>query len=487
MENLAIHILRHAAETPDKVATRSGTVSLTYAQLEEQARKAAYALSTRGVAEGSVVGIALRDGQQTITAMLGVWLLGGSCNLIDFRAPATQKTALSQTYNHILILDDRTPPEGGYASLSLAQWAEALAAAPASPVPPLAPQSPSFISVTSGTTGRPASVEISHKISLNRAALWAGSCIRDAYKRYLNTTSMSYGPSQGWVINSLLSGGTVIFFPNMFQPRDLVEAFAKHRITGCVLAPTVLRDLMAYVRKTGMTPAPPDTPLWLVATGGPIQPSELLSIRDLLSPNVIHQYACLAVGPLTYLVVGKELDKVDTVGRPHPGVDVEIVDENDTPLPPMSIGLIRIRTPGRAISIKGRAKNAASDFFKGEWYYPGDLGLLDEDGYLKLMGRSTDVIIRGGVNVYPQEVEAVVSDLPGVRQVAAVGYPNERAGEEIALFVVVDPGVGVEELHRHYKARMTPDKRPKRILIIPEMPLNANGKVVRQALSKMIS
>ena len=487
MENLAIHILRHAAETPDKVATQSGTVSLTYAQLDEQAMKAANAFKELGVSEGSVVGIALRDGQQTITAMLGVWLLGGSCNLIDFRAPATQKTVLSQTHNHVLMLDDLSSPEGGYTSMSQAQWAKALATAPATPAPPLAPQSPSFISVTSGTTGRPASVEISHKTSLTRAALWAGSCIGHAYKRYLNTASMSFGPAQGWVINSLLSGGTVIFFPSMFRSRDLFEAFENHRITGCCLVPTVLRDLMGYARETGKTLATQHTPPWLVAAGAVIQPSELLSVRDLLSPNVMQQYACLPVGSVTYLDVGKELDKVDTVGRPHAGVEVEIVDESDTLLPPMSIGRIRIRTPGRATSIAGRTKNAASDFFEGEWYYPGDLGVFDDDGYLKLMGRSTDVIIRSGVNVYPQEVEAVVSDLSGVSQVAAVGYPDERAGEEIALFVVADPSIGVEELHRHFKSRVTPDKRPKRILIIPEMPLNANGKVVRQALTQMIS
>ncbi|MBE0703094.1 MAG: hypothetical protein IH582_07985 [Afipia sp.] len=114
------------------------------------------------------------------------------------------------------------------------------------------------------------------------------------------------------------------------------------------------------------------------------------------------------------------------------------------------------------------------------------MGLIDADGYLKLLGRSSDVIIRGGVNVYPQKVEAVLSDVPGIRQVTAVGYPDERSGEEIALFAVVDPDVSVEELHRHCKERLAPDSRPKRILIIPEMPLSASGKIDRRKLSQMI-
>ena len=103
MDNVAIHILRHAAETPDKVATQSGPVSLTYAQLEEQSRKAAYVLSKRGVSEGSVVGIALRDGQQTIIANLGVWLLGGTCSVIDFRTPESEKKSLSASHNFVLL------------------------------------------------------------------------------------------------------------------------------------------------------------------------------------------------------------------------------------------------------------------------------------------------------------------------------------------------------------------------------------------------
>jgi acyl-CoA synthetase (AMP-forming)/AMP-acid ligase II len=486
VKNLAIQILRHAKTTPDHIATQSGMVNLTYAQLEERARKAAYVLRKNGVGEGSIVGIALRDGQQTITAMLGVWLLGGTCSLIDFRTPESGKKSMSSTSNFVLLLEDRNRPDAGYPGLSLSDWAEEVAAAPMAKDLPATNDSPAYLSLTSGTTGAPAEIEISHEASLCRAASWAGTDIGKFYKRYLSTAPMSFGASQGFVINSLMFGGTVVFFPNIYQPRDLVEAFEKHRITGCTMVPTVLRDLLRYVRETGETLATPDTAPCLLAAGAAIQPAELIGIRDLLSPNVFQQYACLPVGPVTFLDVGKEGDKVDTVGRPLAGVEVEIIDQDGIPLPSMTIGQIRIRTPGRATSIAGRAKEIGGDYFIGDWYYPCDLGLIDEDGYLKLMGRSTDVIIRGGVNVYPQEVEAVAAGLPGVRQVAAIGYPDERAGEEIALFAVVDAGVDVEQLHRHCNAQLTSDKRPKRILVIPEMPLNANGKIARQRLAMLL-
>jgi acyl-CoA synthetase (AMP-forming)/AMP-acid ligase II len=166
---------------------------------------------------------------------------------------------------------------------------------------------------------------------------------------------------------------------------------------------------------------------------------------------------------------------------------VEIVDRDGNPQPPTTVGQIRINSPRRAKILKGRDSKAGSDFFIGDWYYPGDLGLIDMDGYLKLLGRDSEVIIRGGLNVFPQEVEAALSDIPGVKQVAAVGYPDERNGEEIALFATVNPGVSVEELQKHCRDRLGPAKRPKRILIIPEMPLDANGKVRRKKLCQMIS
>ena len=181
-----------------------------------------------------------------------------------------------------------------------------------------------------------------------------------------------------------------------------------------------------------------------------------------------------------------EMDKLDTVGRPHAGVVIEIVDQNDSRLPQNSIGRIRVRTPGQGKSVAGSANVTGSDAFIGEWYYPGDVGLIDEDGYLKLIGRSGDLIIRGGVNVFPQEIETVAANIQGVKQVAVVGYHDERMGEEIALFAVTDPIVTVTTLHEHFRTGLPPDKRPKRIHIISEMPTNANGKIVKKRLLEML-
>ena len=329
-------------------------------------------------------------------------------------------------------------------------------------------------------------MEISHEGNLFSSAILIEAIPAQFYERYLSVAPLSFGGSAPWVIDTLMTGGTVIFFPTIFQPRDLIEAFDKHRITGCTMVPTVLRDLLGYLRESGKSMASADSRLHLVTHAAFIQPSDLASIRELVTPHVLQVYACHPVGCVTCLVLEDAPTKVDTVGRPLRGVQVEIVDEDGTPQPPLTGGQIRINSPRRAKMLEGRDSTSGSDRFVGEWYYPGDLGLFDKDGYLRLLGRETEMIIRGGVNVYPQEVEAALADIHGVRQVAAVGYPDERNGEEIALFAAVDAGISVEDLQKHCRDRLGPDKRPRRIVIVPEMPLNANGKVVRSKLAQML-
>ena len=470
------------------MATQSGTATLTYRQLEEQATRAAHVLRDNGIRPADIVAIAFRDGQQTVVSMLGAWLLGATCCPIDTRVRGPEKKAMWEKYGFALVLEERSQPEGGYPSVSLSQWNQELAAAAISPLPAVENQGAAFLSFTSGTTGEPVSLEISHDAYLFQIVIGEEAFPSQFYERYLNVAPLSFAGPAFYVFRTLKMGGTVIFFPTIFQPRDLIEAFEKHRITGCSMVPTLLRDLLGHVRATGKPLASADPPLRLASRSAAIQPSELASIRELLTPHVLQVYAAFPIGNVTCLDVDKELTKIDTVGRPLRGVAVEIVDQDGRPQPPMTAGQIRISSPrARARIVKGRDEKAGSDYFIGDWFYPGDLGLIDADGYLKLLGRKSEVIIRGGANVFPQEVEAAFTDMPGVKHVAAVGYPDERNGEEIALFATVEPGVSVEDLQKHCRDRLGPDKRPKHFQIIAEMPLNPSGKAQRKELVKMIS
>ena len=147
--------------------------------------------------------------------------------------------------------------------------------------------------------------------------------------------------------------------------------------------------------------------------------------------------------------------------------------------------MIRVRTPGVGQVLDPRdfdGKPRDSDLLIDGWVYPGDLGFLDEAGFLTIVGRSSDVIIRGGVNVYPGEIESILVEHPAVKEAAVVGWPDRILGEEIAAFVVLDKDVQTRELLAFCRSKLHPDKQPREIFAIETMPTNPNGKLVRRDL-----
>jgi acyl-CoA synthetase (AMP-forming)/AMP-acid ligase II len=163
---------------------------------------------------------------------------------------------------------------------------------------------------------------------------------------------------------------------------------------------------------------------------------------------------------------------------------VEIVDERHVPLPPGEIGRLRYRSPASA---RGYYMAEDGDAFRDGWFYPGDLARLDAEGFLYLHGRGKDMIIRGGVNIHPQDIERVIADYAGVRDVAVTGVPSRELGEEVAAFIVADAGVTDAALREHCKARLAPYKVPSIIHRLAELPRNAGGKVVKAQLLTSIN
>jgi acyl-CoA synthetase (AMP-forming)/AMP-acid ligase II len=154
-------------------------------------------------------------------------------------------------------------------------------------------------------------------------------------------------------------------------------------------------------------------------------------------------------------------------------------------LPAGEVGAIRARTPGVAEPLSlGSAddEKRTSDLLVDGWIYPGDLGVLGEDGFLTIVGRTSDMIIRGGAKVYPSEVEGVLAEHAAISEVAVVGWPDRVLGEEVAAFVVLKSKAEPRELLAYCRSRLQPDKQPREIFIIDAMPRNANGKLMKREL-----
>jgi long-chain acyl-CoA synthetase len=220
--------------------------------------------------------------------------------------------------------------------------------------------------------------------------------------------------------------------------------------------------------------------------GAPMSAAEKLRAKRTLSANFVHVYGATTCGRISALG-GADLDMhPDSLGRVLPHTVMQMVDEEDRLLPAGGQGIIRLRTPGMAQRVYGAAGQGAGDGFKDGWAYPGDIGAFDKDGFLHLLGRTSDVIIRGGANVHPSEVERVIEECDGVDDVAVVGFAKLPEGEEIAAFVVSSRNLTEAALDAHCRTRLAPDKRPRKFVFVPDLPRNANGKVLRTELRKQL-
>jgi acyl-CoA synthetase (AMP-forming)/AMP-acid ligase II len=278
----------------------------------------------------------------------------------------------------------------------------------------------------------------------------------------------------------LFDGGTVFFRPPLFSSDEFADALLSTRATNVCAVPTMLRELLIEHQRRA-APLFPDLRI-LVCFGAPLAAEEKLLARRVLSQRFIEMYNSSVSGRVSSLFGGDMDARPETVGRVHPHVALQIVDDNDKPLPNGTPGTIRVRSCTMARATFGKTPRTSGDRLKDGWAYPGDIGSVDRDGFLTLHGRESDVIVRAGVNVHPSEVEAALSGIAGVREAAVVGFASTREGEEIAAFVVTDGTLSEEMLDAQLRTRLAADRRPRKFILVEQLPRNANGKVVRAEL-----
>jgi malonyl-CoA/methylmalonyl-CoA synthetase len=179
-----------------------------------------------------------------------------------------------------------------------------------------------------------------------------------------------------------------------------------------------------------------------------------------------------------------------SVGLPLPGIELRVLGAEGHPVADGEDGEIAVRGPQVFSGYRGDEEATAGSFWPGGWFRTGDIGRVDPvDGFLSITGRAKELIISGGMNVYPREVELALEEAPGVARAAVVGVPSERWGEEVVAAVVCAPGAAVDEteLIEFARERLAPYKRPKRVVLLAELPVNHMGKVLRSELARMVA
>lgn len=347
------------------------------------------------------------------------------------------------------------------------------------PLPRVDPDAPSDILYTSGTTGKPKGVVCSHAQTLRVFGDWAAIVGLTASDRYLVVPPFfhCFGYKAGWLA-CLLTGATCV--PQaVFDVPDVVNRLVRDRITTLPGPPALYQSLLdraADVRAA---------PLRLAVTGAAVVPVELVRrMREELGfETVLTAYGLTeSCGVATMCRQGDSAETVSgTSGRAIPDVEVRAVGDGGEALPAGGIGELQVR--GYNVMLGYWEDDAATaSTLDGGWLKTGDVGWLDDQGYVHVTDRLKDMFVVGGFKAFPAEIEAVLRRFPGVVDVAVVGTPDERLGEVGLAFVVGAPGLELAALEAWAKERLANFKVPRRYQLVDALPRNASGKVLKRAL-----
>lgn len=476
-----------AKRFPDRAAIKGPNTALSYRELMTCAALNARKLVEAGVRPGMTVGLLFRDNAEAFVQMLSIWLVGATAAPIDFRAKPQKLAELSSEFDIPIVITDRAlGNEHSFQTIVANQDRREAVISGETDTPRFPTETgPALLIFTSGTTGKPVGIVLDHDRLLLRVLHPLPVGERDAGGRMLNPIPLSFAMSIHNTLSHMVRGGTVEYFPTVFGIAELNDAISNPRVTSICLVPTILRSLLE-LHASRETPAYPHLKL-VYCTGAPLQAAEKTKAITTLSEGFVELYANSLSGRLTFSDAADIRALPQSVGRVLPQVLLQIIDDDGSELSTEMTGSIRVRSPGMARCLMGdtNAKITGDRIIDG-WVYTGDTGYVDADGFLFLTGRDSDIIIRAGVNVHPAEVELAFAEHPGIREVAVVGYPAEREGEEIAAFVVADSTVTEAELRAVARARLSSDRLPRKFEFVSELPRNANGKVLRETLRKML-
>ncbi|MBV9859545.1 MAG: long-chain fatty acid--CoA ligase, partial [Alphaproteobacteria bacterium] len=289
-----------------------------------------------------------------------------------------------------------------------------------------------------------------------------------------------------FLANHLFAGGRVVLMTGAHDPDRLADAINRWDDAATLITPPLAREFLARAPEGGVM-FPKMRALFIGAA--PFFAEEKRAARARLTGHCYEVYGSAASGFLACLSP-RDIDAhPDTVGRPAEDVEIDIVDKEGSRVAPGRTGHIRVRGPGISAGFFGQSANApvGGEGFDGGWYYPGDLGAIDADGYLRLKGRLADLILRRGVEIYPPDLEEVFLAHPSIGEAAVVGArpPGGGADPEIVAFVVPRAAIEPQELVLHCRRWIAPERFPDRSVALPQLPKTGNGKVDRPRLAAM--
>jgi acyl-CoA synthetase (AMP-forming)/AMP-acid ligase II len=338
---------------------------------------------------------------------------------------------------------------------------------------------------TSGTTGEPKGALATHRARM----LWVlNATIQyglDEQDLYLGTMPQVHSAGLTFTLMHLYAGATVRILPQ-FDAGEFIAIVEHERITSALTVPTMLTMIVEALDHAPARPALASLKR-LVTCGSPLPLATKRRVIEAITPELYDYYGSTESNSMTVLRPSDQLRKPASVGQAFRNVEVMIADVDGEACAPDVVGEVWCSNPSVFSAYRDRPDDTERAF-TGRWYHTGDLGFLDADGFLHLVGRKSDVVISGGVNIYPAEIEQVLMLHPSILDAAVVGVPDAKWGQSVKAYVVVRAGAALDlaTVQRHCAAHLADYKKPRSIEFRPALPKNAGGKTIKSALTEPI-
>ena len=481
--NLTFDLMAHAASTPDATALTFGQERLSYRAVDDAVWRFSQHLHEHGIRAGDVLGLTVSDELTLVLTLLASVRLGATAYSIPRTATAVQREAMIARGRIKALATDQPERTDTGRPLPVSR-AIMNAARPPHAVDILcaSPQAPWLLITGSGTTGFPKLIPIAHAETAARSRMATQALGVTRSDCVASLSHFDFSTSK-FRLHEALSVGAA-YALGIWESGDPLVAIRQHHVS--VIYGTVFHIETLLARLPPGSRARLANVRALELTASTVTDRLRARIRHILCPNLHVRYAINEAGPVCIASSPEVFDVAGTVGRPLPGVTVDVVDEHLQSVPANVIGRIRIRSPGLVRGYQDDEDATRASFADG-WFMPGDLGRFTPDGQLIFCGRSDHMMIMNGMNLYPEEIERILLSHPEVRDAAVMPLHHPVHQDVPVCAVALSPGArSTEQALLHWAREQLGSRGPHRLWVCDCIPRNPEGKLNRPALSELI-